>query len=183
MKYLFFYILFFILSLSVSGQTDSTYTEKVFRVNVINPGIEYEMPVSKKSVISGGLGIGYEGNFDELEESGHSGFQYEISPFVDIEYKRIYNLEKRKARGKTIACNSGNYWGLRNLSHFKAVKNNFTREDNINFFVGPVWGLQRKYGSFHFLFDIGPVYYFDTKGNGGFWPFNLQLNFGIDLKK
>jgi len=183
MKYLFLCILFIINSLSFYGQTDNVYTEKVFRVNFINPGLEYEMPFHGNGVLSGGFGIGYEGNFEGLEESGHSGFQYEISPFIDVGYKQIYNLEKRNQKGKNTACNSGNYWGLRSLSHFKAIKSNFTRKDDVNFLVGPVWGIQRKFGSFHFLFDIGPVYYFDTKGNSGFWPFNIQLNLGLDLKK
>ena len=46
------------------------------------------------------------------------------------------------------------------------------------------WGIQRKYGkNFHLLFDIGPIYYLDTKGNGNFYPILLQLNLGFDLKK
>jgi len=31
------------------------------------------------------------------------------------------------------------------------------------------------------LFNLGPVCYFDTKGNGGFYPFMIELNIGYNL--
>jgi hypothetical protein len=35
----------------------------------------------------------------------------------------------------------------------------------------------------HLLFDVGPVYYFDTMGNGGFSPIRTKFNLGFNAKK
>jgi len=46
----------------------------------------------------------------------------------------------------------------------------------------PTWGLQRSYNDkFHLLFDIGSLYYFDSKGNGNFFPIMFQINLGFDF--
>ncbi|MGO2357605.1 MAG: hypothetical protein ACTH6G_04770 [Mesonia sp.] len=47
--------------------------------------------------------------------------------------------------------------------------------------MGPTWGIQRSYGKFHLLFDVGTIYYFDTKGNGNWFPIMIQLNLGFNL--
>ena len=105
-----------------------------------------------------------------------------IAPFIDIEYRKFYNLDKRLEKKKTIKYNSGHYWGARFLFRGKEISSNFIRTDDVDFSIGPVWGIQRTYGQFHFLFDIGPIYYFDTLGNSGIFPFMIQLNFGYNIK-
>ncbi|MCW1736251.1 hypothetical protein, partial [Anaerorudis cellulosivorans] len=91
---------------------------------------------------------------------------------------------KRQSKGKNLNYNSGNYWGLRLLTNFKEIESkNIYRIDDISFDFGPTWGIQRAYGKMHLLFDMGPVYYFDTKGNSGFFPIMLQLNLGFNAKK
>ena len=70
------------------------------------------------------------------------------------------------------------------MTNFKEFKSqNIERKDDISFDFGPTWGIQRAYGKMHFLFDIGSVYYFDTKGNNGFFPIMIQLNIGFNVKK
>jgi len=70
------------------------------------------------------------------------------------------------------------------VTNFKEFKSqNIERKDDISFDFGPTWGIQRAYGKMHFLFDIGSVYYFDTKGNNGFFPIMIQLNIGFNVKK
>lgn len=59
---------------------------------------------------------------------------------------------------------------------------NITRTSDFDFAIGPTWGIQRRYSKkFHLLFDIGPQYYFDTEGNGNFWPIMIQLDLGFDF--
>ena len=172
------------ISLTVFGQ-ETEDLKKVIRINVLNPGMELEWPISKKSTIAVNPGIGIHGSYRQLEyDYLVSGVTYYISPFLDLSYKKIYNRSIRQTKGKNLDYNSGNYWGLRLLTNFKEVESkNIYRIDDISFDFGPTWGIQRAYGKMHLLFDVGPVYYFDTKGNRGFFPIMIQLNFGFNTKK
>ncbi len=163
------------------SQDQETNTKKVFKINGINPGVSLEIPIFKKSTLSANAGIGYGGSFKNTTKYA-SGFLYMIGPFFDLEYRKFYNLDKRLKKNRTIKYNSGNYWGARLLFRGKAIASNFTRTDDVDFSIGPVWGIQRSYGKFHLLFDIGPIYYFDTLGNSGFFPFMVQINLGYNIK-
>jgi len=182
MKKLLITILGFLFFMTSYSQENERTTETILRLNVINPGIELEIPIFNKSTISTNLGIGYGGSFPNLT-SAASGWLYMITPFIDIEYRKIYNQDKRKVKEKNIEYNSGNYWGVRLLTRGKEITSNVNRTDDIDFSVGPTWGIQRNYGKIHFLFNMGPVYYFDTKGNSGIFPFVAQLNIGFNVKK
>jgi len=158
-------------------------TEKVWRVNFLNPAIELELPTGEYSTFSSAIGIGYNGGYPDLTYGGN-GFIYIISPFVDIQQKWFYNLNKRISKNKTIDNNSGNFVALRFITRGNSIAENVSRTSDFDFAVGPTWGIQRKYGeNFHLLVDIGPQYYFDTNGNGNVWPLMIQLNLGFDLRK
>ena len=158
-------------------------TEKVWRVNFLNPAIELEIPVSKKATFSASFGIGYGAPYDKISVSPYNEFLYSFNPFLDLQYKRFYNFHKRKSKNLNTDNNSGNFVSLRVLTRGNTIESNFTRSSNFDFAFGPTWGIQRKYGkNFHLLFDIGPQYYFGTNGNGGIWPIMIQLNLGFNLK-
>lgn len=177
------YLLFIFISISSLGQETTNDLQKIIRANILSPGLEMELPLSNKSTISANAGIGISGSYLNLSYT-NSGIIYFISPFLDLSYKRFYNRDSRVTKGKNIFSNSGNYWGVRLLTNFKEIDSeNIIRKDDIDFAFGPTWGIQRAYGNFHLLFDAGPVYYFDTKGNSGFFPIALQLNIGFNLKK
>lgn len=176
-------VLGLLTSLNVFGQETEKNLQKVFRINLISPGLELELPVSGKSTVAVNPGMGVHGSYLNLDYTA-SGITYYISPFLDLSYKKIYNQQKRISKGKNIDYNSGNYWGFRLLTNFKEIKShNIIRKDDLSFDFGPTWGIQRSYGKMHLLFDIGPVYYFDSKGNNGFFPIMLQLNIGFNTKK
>ncbi len=174
-----------LICINVLGQNNEKPLKNVFRINAISPGLEFELPISNKSTIAINPGIGIHGSYMHLEYNYIvSGVTYYISPFLDLSYKKIYNREKRQSKGKNINYNSGNYWGLRLLTNFKEIESkNIYRIDDISFDFGPTWGIQRSYGKIHLLFELGSVYYFDTKGNSGFFPIMLQLNLGFNAKK
>lgn len=167
--------------LSFSQNDINIETEKVWRVNFLNPAVELEVPTGEYSTFSSALGAGYGGGYPDLT-SGGNGFIYIITPFADIQQKWFYNINKRNRQGKTIDNNSGNFVSLRFITRGNSIAENRRRTSDFDFAIGPTWGLQRKYGkSFHLLFDIGPQYYFDTKGNGNIFPIFFQLNLGFDL--
>lgn len=168
-----------VAAFAVSAQEETAPTN-VWRVNFLNPGVEYEMPVRNKSTISANVGIGYGASHPNLTPYA-SGWLYMIAPYIDLQYKYLYNLQRRAQKGKNTEYNSSNYIGLRMLSRGKALKSNFTRTRDFDVALGPVWGLQRAYGKFHLLFSAGPIYYADMAGKSGFFPVMLELNLGFNL--
>jgi len=165
----------------INGQTNEN-TQKVWRVNFLNPAIEFEIPTGSNSTFSSAIGVGYEGAYPDITFGGNTGFIYVINPFLDLQQKWFYNFEKRKSKNKTIDNNSGNFISFRLITRGNSIAENINRTSNFDFAIGPTWGIQRKYGkNFHVLLDVGPQYYFDTKGNGNIWPLMLQLNLGFDF--
>lgn len=161
---------------------DSIQTEKVIRLNFINPSVEYEIPTSKFTSLSSAFGVGYGGIGSELYSGSQSGLIYVIAPFLDIQHKWFYNLNRRKNKNKPIINNSGNFFSARILMRSISISDNVDRKSDFDFSVGPTWGFQRSYNKkYHFLFDVGPIYYFDVNGNQGFFPIMIQINFGLDL--
>ncbi|MGO1752190.1 MAG: hypothetical protein ACTHYV_06835 [Psychroflexus sp.] len=161
---------------------ETRLTEEVFRVNLINPGVEYEFPTSDFSTLSTGLGVGYSGVIDELTVSKKTGFKYIIAPFLEVQHKLFYNLNKRKRKDKSIVNNSGNFITAGLQAKGPSIADNVERTSDYDFSLGLAWGIQRSYKEkYHLLFHIGPKYFFDTKGNGGFFPILIQLNLGFDL--
>ena len=172
-----------IATINYAQEKKNISTEKVWRVNFLNPAIELEIPTGQYSTFSSALGIGYGGGYPDLT-SGGSGFIYIISPFADFQYKWFYNLNKRIEKNRNTLNNSGNFLSLRFITRGNSIAENVNRTSDFDFAFGPTWGIQRKYGkSFHLLFDVGPQYYLDTNGNGDIWPIMFQLNLGFDLKK
>ena len=183
MKKLFILGAFSLFTMTIIAQNDKSYiTEKVWRINILNPAVELELPTGNNSTFSSALGIGYGGGYPDLT-SGENGFIYIISPFLDLQQKWFYNFDKRKIKNKTIDNNSGNFVSFRVITRGNSIAENVNRTSDFDFAFGPTWGIQRKYGkNFHLLFDVGPQYYIDTNGNGNIWPIMFQLNLGIDLK-
>lgn len=176
----------FLLAISFchAQDSESVKTEKVWRINFLNPAVELEIPTGQYSTFSSSLGVGYSGGYPDLTIAGNTGLIYIISPFGDFQHKWFYNLNKRADKNLQVEHNSGNFISFRLFTRGKSLAENVIRTSDFDFAVGPTWGIQRKYGeNFHLLFDVGPQYYFDTLGNGNIWPLMLQLNLGIDLKK
>lgn len=157
-------------------------TEKIFRINFLNPGIEYEIPTGNNSTFSIGTGIGYSVSYPHTDIGKSSGLITSFNLYLDIQHKWFYNFNKRKKKNLTVSNNSANFISGRALIRGESLFGNSNGTDKVDFAVGPTWGIQRKYGkNFHLLFDIGPIYYFDINGNNGFFPLMIQLNLGFDL--
>ncbi|CAM1334999.1 hypothetical protein [Tenacibaculum aestuariivivum] len=171
-----------ILLFSLVLNAQEKNTETVWRVNFLNPGVEYEITTGNNTTLSVGLGIGYSGSYSHTSVGGGNGFITSFNPFADIQHKWFYNLDKRKKKSLKSANNSGNFLSARFLTRSESLLGNSNGTDGLDFAVGPTWGIQRTYGeNFHFLFDMGPIYYFDTNGKGYYFPLMIQLNLGFDI--
>ncbi|MEE4196921.1 MAG: hypothetical protein V2I54_04700 [Bacteroidales bacterium] len=159
---------------------ESSVSQQVLRMNVMNPGIEYEIPLFSQSTLAVNLGVGYGGSHPNLTTNA-SGWLYLIAPFADIHFRNYYNFNNRLDKGKNIQYNAGNFLGVRMLVRGKTLSSNFTRTSNYDFAIGPAWGVQRSFRRINLLIDLGFAYYFDTRGNDGFTPM-LELNLGYNLR-
>ncbi len=178
-EYLLFIALFFVYYKIISQEKQ---VKEIFRINVINPGIEYEIPAGRSSTISFGTGIGYSVAYPHSSFGGRPGIISSFNPFLDIQYKWFYNFDKRKDKGLKIDNNSGNFISGRVLTRAESLFGNSSGTENLDFAVGPTWGIQRNYGKrLNFLFDLGPIYYFDINGRSGFFPLMVQVNLGFNL--
>ncbi|MFO7658378.1 MAG: hypothetical protein R6W78_15070 [Bacteroidales bacterium] len=162
------------------GQESEYQKQNVLRLNFINPGIEYEYSISDKSKLSLNVGFGVSMSYPDLTtiQPNHAFF---MSTFFDIHYKNIYNFDRRKSNNKNVEFNAGDFIGIKINGRGKSVNSELSRTDNIDFSFGPTWGIQRNFRRVNMLFNLGPVYYFDTKGNGGFYPIMVELNIGYNI--
>lgn len=157
--------------------------EKSFRFLLINPGVEWQLPVGNNSLLLLNPAFGYGGSFPNLSRNTPSGFLYDLSPKLTIQHLWFYNRAKWSERGRDFSANSGNFISLRIYSRGPSVASNFTRYTDLEFAVGPTWGIQRTYGqNLSLFFDVGPVYYFDIEGNHGFFPVLPRISLGWIIK-
>lgn len=165
----------------IYGQ-DTTKTKHLFVLNIINPGVVYEYSISDNSTISANLGYGISMSYPELTDAqpNHALF---FAPFFDVQYKYIYNRDKRIKQNKSVLYNSGNLMGVKLVGRGDNYGNGLERTDNVDFAVGPTWGVQRNVKKFLLNFNLGPQFYMDTKGNFGFYPIMLELNIGYVLNR
>lgn len=186
MNKLYLYVLIINLTLIrgrlFSQSIDNSLT-KVSRINLYNPGFEYEFPVSKKSVLSANLGLGLGYPYKVLDQTGRgNGFVFMVEPFFDIEYKYLYNFNKRIEKNKNTKFNSANYFGLRLLTRaYTIAEYNMYRPNNFDVAIAPVWGMQRSSVKIHYLMDFGLGYTFDADNSG--IVLLAQLSMGIHLNK
>jgi hypothetical protein len=178
-----FAVVFISFSANLHSQSNDKNLTSVSRINILNPGFEYEFPVSRSSVLSANLGFGLGYPYKALEQTGRgNGFVFMIEPFLDIEYKYLYNFNKRVEQNKNTRLNSANYFGLRLLTRGYTVADyNMYRPNNYDFAIAPVWGLQRSYSKIHYLLDMGLGYAFDADNSGV--VLLVQMSIGINLNK
>jgi len=80
---------------SYSQEVKSITTTNVCRINLINPGIDYEVKVLQKSTLSINLGVGYGVSYKELTTSA-SGWLYMYSPFFRFAVETLLQFRKQK---------------------------------------------------------------------------------------
>ncbi|MBB4118527.1 hypothetical protein GGR32_000801 [Mesonia hippocampi] len=183
LRNLFFLSILCLVFSPLQSQENKEYTQSVGRFNFLNPGVEVEFPTGKTTAFSAGLGIGYGSSYPDLDTSTKSGWIYVVAPFLDVQHKWFYNFLKREANGKNTNFNSANFVSARMLVRGESMSDNIERTSSYDYAIGPTWGIQRNYGILHLLLDVGPIYYFDAKGNGNFFPIMVQLNLGLNLWK
>jgi hypothetical protein len=153
----------------------------------IGPSFETRLGNKWMVDLSLGAGGGYAilGNEFKYKLSGLSGPEI----YFSINPRFYYNRAKRLAAGKSIARNSGNYWGIRLKYVTDKIAENFVVWDALLFNIH--WGMQRPVGKrWVFNSHIGPgfgmVYYLFSKdqlpGLNSLYP-SIELKISYLFKK
>ncbi len=160
---------------------DEAKPQSYWRLNIINPSLEYEFPIGESAVLSSALGWGYGYSYSFYDASSISGYIILLAPFAEVEYKYLYQLRRRHAEGKKTDGNSSDYFALRVLYRGEETYSNYVRRSSYDLGIGPTWGLQRSLNRLYFVLDVGLFYYFSDYDNG-IVP-SLKLGVGINLTK
>ncbi|MCI9846883.1 DUF3575 domain-containing protein [Flavobacterium pectinovorum] len=160
MRKAYLFVLFSVLFTNVVQAQDEApvaVAKNQFKINLLLPGFVYEHGFDTKNTLYSevSIGLGFSSN------SNNSNFAF--FPNINEQFRHYYNLEKRAAKGKRTARNSGNYLAFNAIYNFESISTNKDyREAVPSFTVGALWGLQRTYkGRFNLEFNIGPGVSFD----------------------
>lgn len=163
------------------NKIDSLHLAPIKKITFINPGFEIEIPSTKRISFNVHGGIGYGGGYPKLTSG--SGALVLISPFLDLQSRFYTNQSKRAGKGKNISNNSGSFLMVRGLVRGKEIRSSFVRTSDVDFAFGAGYGFQKYKNHFGWSFTIAPYFYFDNKGNFGFFPFIPEVNIGYVLNK
>lgn len=152
-----------------------------FKINIIHPGIEYEMALGVSSTLD--IRVAYQTSLDPFTASPIEN--YELFPALTVQNRYYYNFGGRDRRGHQIYGNSANYVAP-SVSVFESgsriVEGNLA--EGIFATTGVVTGLQRSYNSgLSFSVDVGGAYYFGPFDEGFNLVFNLSLGWIISEKR
>ena len=165
-----------IVSVNCFANDTIAFVSKQRKICFINPGLEMEFPLRRQTSLIINPGIGYNISYPNTSDFTSSGWLYLFAPFVDMQYRYYYNLDKMSENGIKNA-NSAHFISLKGLYRGKDIASNFTRTANNDYSISFNWGLQNVKNNTYYSFDIGPLYYTDFKGHDGIF-LNLEFNIG-----
>lgn len=151
----------------INAQDQASVEDGLLSINILTPGLEYEYGLTNSTTLDLRAGAGFAYRKTSFGE-GYEGFG--VYPIFNVQYRYYYNLQKRLDKGKNISNNSANYIALSGgLQSGKPVIGNLEYNEAYFGSIGPVWGLQRYYGSgFKLDLNIGPGYGFNQSGDSFF---------------
>ncbi|WP_156950172.1 hypothetical protein [Maribacter antarcticus] len=152
-----------------------------FKVNLMHPGLEYEMALGVNTTldIKAGLQMALDPLLSEVYE------EFGFFPTVALQYRYYYNFETRQRNRKAIYGNSANYIAPAVAAFFPDTRtiNNEVVKGSFGY-AGLVTGLQRSYNSgFNFSIDAGAAYY-TGQFEGAIYPVvNLSVGWIFSEKR
>ncbi|AKA34353.1 hypothetical protein [Flagellimonas lutaonensis] len=163
---LFSTFLLFLITASVFSQAANDVEKHQFKINMLNPGVEYEVRLATNQTLDFGAGLQFGAR------GGEGYFDWVFVPAFNAQYRHYYNMKRRIGKGKTISGNSANYIALANTTFInESIIGNTVLSGGYFGYVGPVYGLQRTYPKgFNIGFKIGFGYYYDDFYEGEFGP-------------
>ena len=147
------------------------------KLNLLSPGIDFEIALFPNQTLVGGVGLGLAYN--------EEGYAFGLA--VNSEYRYYHNLKRRIRNNKTIAGNSGNYLGAARKIFFDPLifATDIPGSDfNIGYY-GALYGIQRTFKKgLNVDISSGVGYYLGDGVSSGFGPIlNLKLGWVATKRK
>ncbi|MEO0527113.1 MAG: hypothetical protein AAFZ89_07795 [Bacteroidota bacterium] len=174
-------ILLLFCSFHINAQFGKNCEITQLKINLINPGIEYErgLGVNTTLDIKAGLQIALDPALEEpLEE-------VDLFPALALQYRYYYNFERRGRNGRQIYGNSANYVAPATAVFYPGSRTVANAEiRGIIAYGGLVTGLQRSYNSgFNFSVDVGAAYHVGPFKGSMLPVANLSIGWIISEKR
>jgi len=150
------------------------------KINVFNPGLEYEKGLGVNTTLDVKLGMQLAINPAVLEPLK----DIEFLPAINIQYRYYYNFNSRDSRGRQIYGNSANYIASAAASFVSINSENNTVTNDIISYAGIVTGVQRSFNSgLNFSIDAGAAYYAGSF-KGSIYPVvNFNIGWIVNQKR
>src|SRR5690606_29076755 len=120
-----------------------------FRLDLLSPGLNYELGLFKNQSISTGLGL----------TTATYGEGYAFGLTLNNRYRYYHNFNRRFDRGRNVSGNSGNYLAAAQSIFFSGLRlsTNIEGPEDFNLgFYGMVYGIQRTYDNgLNFNLELG----------------------------
>ena len=196
-KITFIFICFFLIQ--ISKAQDSVSVEKSLIGPSINPfgslSFDYEVKLSKEWTLLSNIGFSYD--YDK-ENNRFNSKGYSLRPFLGLEPRWYYNLDRRIKLSKNTKFNTGNYWSLDigySPKSVLATNQSYYEFANAVYFL-PSYGLRRTiskniyfdgslYAGYSYVlnnetFPASNSESYSTR-NGGYFHFGLKLRVGLNF--
>jgi hypothetical protein len=198
MKKITFIFLSFLLFQTSKAQ-DSVSVERSLIGPSVNPfgslSFDYEVKLSTEWTLLSNIGFSYD--YDK-ENNRSNSKGYSLRPFLGIEPRWYYNLDRRTRLSKNTKFNTGNYWSVDMKLYPKSLlvtnQSNYSVENVV--YLLPSYGIRRTlyknlyfdgslYAGYSYVFNYGtfpasnPDFY--SSKNGGYFNFGLKLKLGLNF--
>jgi hypothetical protein len=130
-----------------------TQSNHFIDVGIIGAGYTYEYAFANHYTVNAGTGI--TGSVTYTSSGWYDGnkWRYSLHPYISVEPRYYYNLQKRVRKGKSIDGNTGLFLAVQCNYIFKPIAKHNVYDDVSGFAVAPYWGLRRVWWE-HLLFEF-----------------------------
>jgi len=141
------------------AKTESTH---IIDIGLFGAGYNYEYAFAKKFTLNFKAGIvGAGGLFASNYFDVKWELYYAFMPYVSIEPRYYYNLQRQLNKGVSIDGNSGAFWSVPCSYILKPFAKRNTDYNDAVFVIAPSWGA-RKVFKYHFVVEFQMGFVFDT---------------------
>lgn len=151
------------------SQSENAVSEKLFKINILTPGLNYESKIGNKKTLNLDLNLA----LDFANINGQ--IKLKSTPFIRTQLRYYYNVDIRVRKGKSISNNSGSFIGPSISFYTKTLGGDRFVNGYDGLTVGSVWGFQKSYKSnLNLSTNVGLGYNFSNNVNSQIVPI---LNF------
>tara|TARA_R110002051_G_scaffold255120_1_gene314166 strand:+ start:11379 stop:11924 length:546 start_codon:yes stop_codon:yes gene_type:complete len=136
-----------------NAQSGQLVEDGILKVNLLLPGVSYELGVGERTTINAEAIIGF-----ALRGASDVETQFGLYPGFAADFRYYNNFDRRLSKGKNISGNTGNYLGFLNQFQIGTpIIGDLEYASDYYYNAAIVYGLQRTYKKgFYWGIAFGP---------------------------